>query len=446
MLYVKNPSSRLSSHRESRPANNTALYLAKIFFLLGEIGALGILNTVVYGGWAYGPGSTIDKLRNLALIFCSLFIFWSGIRKAKVVRFNRIIPLVAASIPLTSLAWSVDPSVTFTQGTAYIFAVLGAIGLAETTDGDELMHLVCLVCSLAAIASLAQPFVFPDFQAADFHGIFTQKNVLGQVMVGGVIAGLHGIRLKGRQSFRYKCAVALFIIVAFMSKSGTSIFTICTLIWIDILGRLHLRRGASRSVATALAVASIPAALYFAMNPDLILGALGKDTTLTGRTLIWPYVIEAISEKPILGWGYCAFWSELNPRSMEINLAVAGANWDVIMFPNAHNGLLEFLLELGVAGTAVFCFIWLRNFVLAMKCLGGPGRQFAVSALMVLISIVEIGVSEEVLLAAGQIWLILFFTVGLICETQLWRERGWRRRELQRRAVKSPIALTSRPR
>ncbi len=264
-----------------------------------------------------GQSETIVTLLNVLFILSSLFIYWSGVRKAKVVRFNRFIPLLAASIPLISVVWSVVPSVTVTQGTAYFFAVLGAIGLAETTDGDELMHLVCLVCSLSAVASLAQLFVFPDPPGADFQGIFPQKNVLGQVMVGGVIAGMHGVRLKGKQSFRYKCAVALCIIVAFMSKSGTSIFAICVLFWIDILGRLYLKRGATRRVATSLAVASIPTAIYFAINSDIILGALGKDPTLTGRTLIWPYVIEAIRERPILGWGFCAFWSPLHPRAWE---------------------------------------------------------------------------------------------------------------------------------
>ena len=268
------------------------------------------------------PEIRITQLLNLLFILSSIFIFWSGIRKAKVARFNQFIPLMAASIPLISVVWSVVPSVTFTQGTAYFFAVLGAIGLAETSDGDELMDLVCLVCSLSAAASLLQFFGFPDPPGADFRGIFPQKNVLGQVMVGGVIAGLHGVRLKSRHSFRYRCAVALCIIVAFMCKSGTSIFAISVLFWIDFLGRLYIKGGTRRMVATCLAFVSIPVSIFFAMNSELILDVLGKDDTLSGRTLIWPYVIEAISERPILGWGFCAFWSPLHPLALEIARAV----------------------------------------------------------------------------------------------------------------------------
>jgi exopolysaccharide production protein ExoQ len=153
------------------------------------------------------------------------------------------LPFIAASIPLISLAWSVDPSVSIRQGTEYFFAVLGAIGLAEASDGDELMKLVCLVCSVSAVASLVQFFVFPDLPGTDFRGIFPQKNVLGQVMVCGALAGLHSARLKIGHSFRYASAVALCTIVAFMSKSGTSVFAIFVLFWIEMWGRLYLKGG-----------------------------------------------------------------------------------------------------------------------------------------------------------------------------------------------------------
>jgi O-antigen ligase len=401
------------------------LYLAKIFLLFGGIGALGIVERIIYGG--QGLGSMVSELTNILLILCSLFLFWSGTRKTKVVRFNRFIPLMAASIPLISVVWSVVPSVTITQGTAYFFAVLGAIGLAETSDGDELMDLVYLVCILSAVASLGQLFIFPDPPEADFRGIFSQKNVLGQVMVGGVIAGMHGLRLKRGRSFRQICGLALCIIVGFMSKSGTSIFAICTLFWIDILGRLYLKSGAARRVATCLAVGSIPVVIFFAIDSELILDALGKDLSLTGRTLFWPYVVDAVGERPILGWGFCAFWSPLNPRSMEIAIEVARGGW-VFVIPNAHNGILELLLELGVTGTAFFIFIWLRTLTLALKCLRGSGGQFAISTLMVLMSILQIGVTEEVLVASQQIWTVLFFATGMICEKQLWLERRLARR------------------
>jgi exopolysaccharide production protein ExoQ len=405
-------------------------YVASVFFLLQSMSALSIIDRSIYGEWPGKPGDKITQTLNLLNIFTCLFLFWAGTRKIKIARFNRALPLVAPSLLLISIVWSVDPGVTFTQGTAYFFVVLGAIGLAEASDGDVLMDLVTLTCGLSAVASVVQFFAFPE--PGDFRGIFPQKNVLGQVMVGGVLAGLHGARIKGGRRFRYFCIIALCTAVAFMSKSSTSVLTIVILFWLDILGRLYLKGGPIRMLGICLALISMPIAIFFVMNADLIFDALGKERTLTGRTLIWPYVIDKIGERPILGWGFSAFWSPLNPLAMQISEAIRGENWFTFVIPNAHNGMLEFLLQIGFAGTAFFLFLWLRNFVLAVKCLNGPARQFGVSSVLLLISVLLVGVSEMVLLAAQQLWTVLFFMMGFICEKQLWLARahgrgGWAR-------------------
>jgi O-antigen ligase len=366
---------------------------------------------------------------NLLAIFTSLFLFCWGGRKIRIAQFNRVLPLAAASLPLISILWSVAPDLTFTRGLAYFFVVLGAIGLVKASDGDELMDLVTLICGLSALASIVQFFIFPE--PGDFRGIFSQKNVLGQVMVGGVLAGLHGARTRNVRPFRYICVIALCTIVAFMSKSATSVLTILLLLWLDMLGRFYLKGGPSRIMASCLAIVSIIIAIIFVVNADLIFDFLGKDSTLTGRTLIWPYVIDSIGERPILGWGFCAFWSPANPFALQLSDMVG---WSI---PNAHSGILEFLLQIGFLGTALFLVLWLRNFVLAVKCMHGPAGQFGVSSVLLLIGILVIGVSEEVLLTPQQIWTNLFFMMGFICEKQLWLARATRRQ------VRTASAMTA---
>src|SRR5262249_38003099 len=72
-----------------------------------------------------------------------------------------------------------------------------------------------------------------------------------------------------------------------------------------------------------------------------LLLALDKDSTLTGRTDIWTLVVDAIAERPWLGYGYGVFWQPENPRAQLI--------WYVLdwQFTHAHNGWLETLLQLG---------------------------------------------------------------------------------------------------
>ena len=81
---------------------------------------------------------------------------------------------------------------------------------------------------------------------------------------------------------------------------------------------------------------------------DTVLAWSGRDPTLTGRTLLWHEVWELVRERPLLGYGYGAFWAE---SSEPASLLWEAIGWAV---PTAHNGYLELLLELGVVGLTLF--------------------------------------------------------------------------------------------
>jgi exopolysaccharide production protein ExoQ len=93
--------------------------------------------------------------------------------------------------------------------------------------------------------------------------------------------------------------------------------------------------------------------------------------------------------------------------------------WYIVDLPEAHNGLLEMLLEIGLLGTSLFIFILARNFALAIKCMNGPAGRIGLTSVLLLLGVLVTGFSEEVLLAAQQIWTGLFFMVGFMCEEKL---------------------------
>jgi exopolysaccharide production protein ExoQ len=270
-----------------------------------------------------------------------------------------------------------------------------------------------------------------------------------------VLTALHGMRLRGGRRFRCICIIALCTCVAFMSKSATSILTIVVFFWLYILGRNYLKGGISRTTSIYLGLGSIPIVILLLTNPDLIFDLMGKDSSLTGRSLIWPYVIDQISEKPLLGWGFCAFWSSVNPLAFQISNAVArdmNSVWWIMIIPNAHNGMLELLLEIGFLGTLFFMFLLGRNFVIAIKCMNGPAGQIGLSSVLLLIGILITGVSEQVLVAAQQPWTSLFFVMGFICEKKLWLTRVARKQGMAtptaRRNMRASdrLGLPKRPR
>ena len=110
--------------------------------------------------------------------------------------------------------------------------------------------------------------------------------------------------------------------------------------------------------------------------------------------------------------------------------------------PNAHNGLLEMLLEIGLVGTSFFIFLWLRNFAMALKCMNGPAGRTGLSSLILLIGILLIGASEEVLLSGAHIWTNLFFMTGFVCEKKLRLARTASRSQ-QRLRPRSTLAAAA---
>jgi exopolysaccharide production protein ExoQ len=187
-----------------------------------------------------------------------------------------------------------------------------------------------------------------------------------------------------------------------------------------------------------LAVILAPAFILAVAAPDTFLEMIGKDPTLTGRTEIWAYAIQDIWRKPLLGWGYFGFWHPLtNPFAAEISAAV---HWTV---PNAHNGLLEFLLNVGVLGTALFAFILIRTIVLAVRCLSTPERALAISTITCCVGILVEGVSETVLLAPTQSLTPVLFITGLMCERAVWVAKRQRYRLADSQGQSGRLILSS---
>ena len=215
-----------------------------------------------------------------------------------------------------SAAWSLDPQATFRVAIVYLFVMLGVIGIARTMDADEYMHLLSRCCFLAAIASIlllvASPSnaltVTSSDTAGDFVGIFTQKNVLGQVMATGALATLHGIRVARQRYLGKLCMLFLFVGMAYASKSTGALLAVLLFCGISGFDSLWRKRGAARLTGVILAVLLAPVIILAVIAPDTLLELVGKDPTLTGRTEIWAYVIADIWMKPWLGWGYFAFW------------------------------------------------------------------------------------------------------------------------------------------
>jgi exopolysaccharide production protein ExoQ len=87
--------------------------------------------------------------------------------------------------------------------------------------------------------------------------------------------------------------------------------------------------------------------LIFGLS-DLVIGAVGRETTLTGRTALWADVLGMV-QSPLFGTGFESFW--VGPEAQVL--------WDKYWWhPNqAHNGYLETYINLGIVGVGLLAIV-----------------------------------------------------------------------------------------
>ena len=136
---------------------------------------------------------------------------------------------------------------------------------------------------------------------------------------------------------------------------------------------------------------------------------LGKDPTLSGRTEIWQAAMTSVMKRPVLGYGYVAFWRGIEGESANVSLAIG---WSAVY---AHSGFLNLLTTLGGAGVALFVYSVVRAIRDAALCLPREHLPFAAWSLCVVLSTLVLNVDEVTILLPNHLLWILYIIacVGL---------------------------------
>ena len=397
--------------------------LLVLFFMLRAMEAFSIFPRLIYGEWDGKGGDKISQALNLLMIAASLALFVMGLKGVRRLLPGLGLALSVLALVAGSVLWSIDPSETLKRAMLYGVVILGAAGLAGAYEGEEILKLLLIACAVSAVASLVACIATPGMArmavTGELRGVFPHKNAIGPVMAIGALTTFHQLSERRRSRILYTMLLALFVLCAAMSRSATSLLTIFAYgAGFGLTGLLLHPR--FRQIGIILTALALPIVLLAAATKDSVLGILGKDPTLTGRTVLWEFVQDNIRLRPFLGWGYSAFWQPDNPAANAISLTLG---WYV---PQAHNGILEILIELGFVGAALLVTLWLRNLLLAAGRLRTPSKAFATTALLFYLSLLLMGASEAILLEPFEPSTMLFFLFGFVCERERARTKARR--------------------
>jgi O-antigen ligase len=271
---------------------------------------------------------------------------------------------------LVSVLWSEITFVSFKRWVRQFQAIIMALVLlSEESPQDSVRSLLRRLVYILIPASFLLIKYYPQFgvEYGQYNGqlmwvgVTTQKNGLGRLcflsaffLLWSIFSQRHEEKLRWSHPIILVECFLLFLIAVLLrgpegAYSATSLVVVmigtaiyAALWWTRSAGLLY-RRLALAGVATILVLGAITPLIGGATISGLS-GSLGRDTTLTGRTDIWGWLVPLAYNNLLTGVGFGGFWT---PKTISV--------YDV---NEAHNGYLDVVLETGLVGLSLhFAFL-----------------------------------------------------------------------------------------
>jgi exopolysaccharide production protein ExoQ len=298
-------------------------------FLAGERYVWGLADLFVVAWILLHPGQVLVYARRNKILIC-----WG---------------LLAC----LSMSWSLKSIPSLYYGVQLLFTILMGFLLCTVQTRSRLIKLLFLALLPTQLLSfyieLAAPHLAPGFPGG---GAFTHKNVLGSFMLLQIINSLCLFAL-GWRPLLTGIGFLMAAVLLVMSGSASSLL-IAVLITGGLLPMALLYRAnvnfarACIGIACIIAVAAAVLILVSGYDPvKAVLGSVGKDATLTGRTVLWDFGWQAFLDRPWLGHGFRAYWESEKTTVLLLRYVM---QQDLQIF---HNNFVEVAVAFGVWGPAL---------------------------------------------------------------------------------------------
>lgn len=334
-----------------------ALFLLRAFLLLAPIG--------MFKGFA-----SLDALDPV-----QRFFFAAPAYGALILAPRRAIVRIPVSLSLSlllvwmalSTMWSIDSAQTLyslRQDLILAGALIITVGLLPVSEtyrwflnGLKLLLLIQIIAVMVDPAARASV----EFGVVEepWRGWLPSKNQLGRFAVLALASVL--VLDKNTLSKLVWSAMAVVLIVG--SGSATSLGAMFVVLLVVFWVRRYQRVGEDWGgvfILSSVFLGLILVILAFG-SVALIVDALGRDLTFTGRTEVWEASIGLVDDSPWLGYGYEALWTGESSESIDLQREIG------YRVAHAHNGALDLTLALGLTGLALFFGLFMSTLVLSLR-------------------------------------------------------------------------------
>lgn len=311
-----------------------------------------------------------------------------------------------------SVLWSTVPKLSFRRAGAIILLTLYAIALYKRYSFQEFLNLLGKALMILMVSSVLLALFKPGWGRMflsgkdSWRGVFVHKNTLGLNSMIAILVFISLIQFDWK-SVRKRLVWIIGLILSTVCLVKSSSLTSMLISFILVMGFLTLRIARSWNkvflvfvIFSLMIFGSIGALIV--QNSRVILNALGRDITLTGRIPLWETLIPVGMER-FLGYGYDAFWLGWDGPSAKV--------WSSIWWQptHSHNGFIDIWLELGWVGLILSSILLFKNLLgnLWSAILGDKEKKFW---FLLFLCMVILNFSESILMGVNSIyWVLIVF-------------------------------------
>ena len=406
----------------------------KIFVVLSLFFFTGAVSGLI------APTNPLDSVRQTliyvghSLTLILIAILW---RKVLAIVIKEKLLWILIATVCASVIWSDMPAVTLERILPLLRVTIFGIYFAARFTIKEQLHLLAWAFGLAALLSLIVCVVVPSYgvvgeglivgqeelvHSGAWRGVYNHKTFLGSIMsLGSLIILFCGLdKLQYRHPWVILSAFLVSIFVLLRSTTIAALVVFIISIFLILFFQMERKRFDLFIILFLgfVLVGSLIVSVIVS-NADAIFGSFGRDATISGRTLIWPLLINKIQERPWLGYGYNTFWK----GGWEGEVADI---WRALIAgfepPHAHNGFLEICLDIGLLGLGIFLIWFVFSCLRSLAWLHKNQTIEGIAPIILLIHILLLSLTESYFMRGNIYWLIyVTMTLSIYRKTQYKR-------------------------
>ncbi len=261
---------------------------------------------------------------------------------------------------LISIAWSPVPDIALRRFVLTAVAILCMFG-ATVWLGHRALKLFAMALLALVLLSIVAGALIPGARhqawvgqdpglIGAWRGLFPHKNTAGPCSALLVILSVFMIVIERRKIWFLGVFAGLCLLYASGSKTALGLLVPALVVGLLFPYFLRYRNGRRIYIGFCLSVlwGVLLAGVAF---QDQLAGLLVDPDAFTGRTQIWNVLMEAVADRPWIGFGF----GSLFLVSTETPLLDYASGW-VLLVVHGHNGYLDVLAATGIVGLVLTLF------------------------------------------------------------------------------------------